>query len=450
MDLSRFAGQKLPEPIQRVLAAGLDAVDPERVVRTALRREGQTLWCGETAYPLRKYQRIVLIGFGKAAVPMTCSVMGLLNDCDVSGLVITKEGHLAGKTSCAKVEFLEAAHPIPDERGVQHTRKILSLVRDMQADDLVICLISGGGSALLTAPVEGVLLEDFRSLTDLLLRSGADIQQLNIVRKHLDAVKGGGLARAVFPAQLITLVLSDVLGDDPGMIASGPTVPDTSTFAQAWAVLEKYGLLQQVPSNVAAYLRAGALGKKPETLKAGDPIFERMRTRVIASNIHAASAAAHQAKLEGFHTQILTTHLQGEARQAGQFLAAIAQQFQTECPPLKRPACLILGGETTVTVHGNGLGGRNQELALGAVAGLADLPGVLLVTLATDGGDGPTDAAGAIVTGETLARGQTAGLDVNDFLNRNDAYHYFDLLGNLLRTGPTQTNVNDLTLLFVF
>lgn len=431
----------------RILTAALREVDPYAAVARVLQRDGSILRVNGCLYDISAMRRVLVIGAGKAALPMAQAALDALRHASPSGLLITKDGH--GSGSLGRVEVCQASHPVPDERGLAHTRRLLGMLQGLTPADLVIALVSGGASALLTAPVPGVSLADLRRLTDLLLRSGADIGQVNTVRKHLDAVKGGGLARACFPAQVAALVLSDVLGDPLESIASGPLAPDAGTFEDAWQILENFNLLAETPAGILAHLQAGRQGKVPETARVGDPVFDKVQSCVVAGNLAAARAARDQAGREGYHALLLTSYLQGEASQAGIFLAALARQMHTPVPPLPTPACFILGGETTVSVRGNGRGGRNQELALGAVPGLAGLADTLLVTLATDGGDGPTDAAGAFVSGGTLAAARAAGLDVRDALKRNDAYTFFDALGGLLRTGPTRTNVNDLALLMV-
>ena len=382
---------------------------------------------------------------------MAQAVCDLLGDYLTAGIVIVKDGYekIAKSESLAGIEILPAGHPYPDERGLQAARRICTLLENTTGNDLVICLVSGGGSALLTHPASGVSLDDLRKLTDLLLTSGANIKEINILRKHLDQIKGGNLARRVSPARLVTLILSDVVGNPMDSIASGPTVPDPSTYAEALAVLRKYSLEDETPIKIREHLQRGLSGEIPETPKPGDPLFIKVHNLVVGSNFQAAQAALAQAAVEGYNTLLLTTYLQGEARQAGQFLAAIARQIAASGQPIPRPACVVAGGETTVTVKGDGSGGRNQEVALGAVETLAGIPAVTLVCFATDGGDGPTDAAGAVVSGETLARARQLGLDPEAFLRRNDAYQFFAPLGDLLRTGPTLTNVNDLALLFL-
>jgi len=313
----------------------------------------------------------------------------------------------------------------------------------------VFCLISGGGSALLTAPVEGITMADLQQLTGLLLRSGAPIQRINGLRKHLELLKGGGLARLAAPARVMALILSDVVGDPMDAIASGPTVSDPSTFADAWDTLDRFGLLAATPPAILWHLQRGLTGEVAETLKPGDPLFDRVTNRLVGSNAQAAAAAAEKARSLGWNAAVLTSRQEGEARTVGAELARLAQQVAQEGSPLHMPACLILGGETTVTVRGSGKGGRNQEVALGAAEGLAGLPDALVVALASDGGDGPTDAAGAVVSGETLARAAALGLDATAALSSNDAYPFFDALGDLLKPGPTRTNVNDLMLVWV-
>jgi len=328
------------------------------------------------------------------------------------------------------VTLLEAGHPLPDANSVRGAEAITEIARRAGAHDLVLCLLSGGGSALLTLPVVEMSLEDIQALTDDLLRSGATIQELNTVRKHLSQIAGGHLARLAAPAVLVTLVLSDVIGDPLDVIASGPTVPDPTTVAEAQAVLARRGVGRSLPLR--------------ETPKPGDPAFARVEHVIIGSNRLAALAALERARALGYRSLLLGTYLEGEAREVGRVAAALAKGVLAHGDPLGPPACLVWGGETTVTVRGTGRGGRNQELALGAALALDGWQGVLVMALATDGSDGPTDAAGAIATGETLARARALGLDPHAALAENDSYTFFAALDDLLRTGPTGTNVNDL------
>ncbi|GAP08473.1 glycerate 2-kinase [Anaerolinea thermolimosa] len=437
------------EGMARVMAAAVNAVDPREAVRRYLRREGQRLWVGDELYDLQSVRRVWVVGAGKAGYPMAQAVEDILGAWIAGGLVIVKDGYAPEAVRLPHIEIAFAAHPVPDERGVEGTRRILSLLQQAGADDLVLCLLSGGGSALLTAPAEGISLADVQALTSLLLACGAAIDEINALRKHIDQVKGGALARMAAPARVAALILSDVIGDRLDVIASGPCFPDESTFSDAWSVLERYALADRVPESIRVHLQAGLRGETGETPKPGDPLFQRVQNLVVASNLQAARAALHQARAEGWHTLLLTTFLQGEASQAGRALASIARQVAATGEPLPRPACLVAGGETTVTLHGQGLGGRNQELALGAVEDMRGLENAFLIALATDGGDGPTDAAGAVVSGDTLARAFSRGFHPGHFLARNDAYHFFQPLGDLLLPGPTRTNVNDLTFLFL-
>jgi glycerate 2-kinase len=439
-------GQELRALACRAMAAALDAVEPAAAVERWLRRDGDILDVGGRRYRLSDFERIFVVGAGKAGAPMAAAVERVLGERLTAGLVTVKRGY-AGPTRL--VTLREGGHPLPDAASVAGGRAIEELLSETTERDLVVCLLSGGGSALLTLPEAPVSLEDFQRLTELLLRAGATINELNAVRKHLDAVKGGGLARMAQPAEVVTLILSDVVGNPLDVIASGPTVPDTTTFADAWEVVERFGLVERLPASVASRLRAGLVGTVPETPKPGDAALARVQNVVIASNEQAAQAALRQAESDGLHALLLTTFLEGEAREVGRVVSALARGEAANATPLARPACLILGGETTVTVRGDGRGGRNQELALAAAFPIQGLPEVLIASLATDGTDGPTDAAGAMVDGTTLARAGRAGLDARAALERNDAYPFFERLGDLLVTGPTNTNVNDLVLVLV-
>ncbi len=441
------------EQVQRILEAALNAVDPAVCVENALHRSGDTLSLGDQVYDLTSFRRVFVIGMGKAAAPMSGALVRILGDVFTQGAVVVKDGYAEGYAQngvsllTPRLRVIEAAHPVPDARGVSATRHILDLVRGLTSADLVLCVISGGGSALFTSPVHGLTLKDLQTLTAALLACGATINEINTLRQCLDEVKGGGLARHCAPARLAALVLSDVVGDPLEFIASGPTVPPQASAEQAWQILEKYSLLQKVPKPVSDVLQTRLRG---QALAADEEYKERVQTVVVGSNRLAAQAALRQAHEEGFHTLLLTTYLQGEARTVGNVLAAIARQMDASGAPIPRPACLVAGGETTVTLQGDGLGGRNQELALAAAPFLSGLKDVLLVSLATDGGDGPTDAAGGVVTGETQARAAARGMAVDAFLARNDSYHFFEALEDLLKTGATQTNVNDLAFLFAF
>jgi glycerate 2-kinase len=438
--------------VERILKAALEAVDPQIAVQRRTHRDGNQLLIGQSSYNLEEFEHIWVIGAGKAGAPMAQAVAKILDDRLSGGAIIVKDGYIQTDATAfaKKLHILEASHPVPDQRGLEGARQIRAILENARADDLVICLISGGGSALMVSPPESISLDDLQSLTSALLSCGATIDEINALRKHLDTLKGGGMARLANPAKVATLILSDVVSGRLDVIASGPTVPDPSTFTNAYQVLERYQLVERIPVAIKDYLQRGIAGEISETPKPGEACFQNIHNVIIGSNLTAAQAALEAARQDDLNALLLTTSLQGEARQVGGVLSAIARQVASTGQPIERPACLVAGGETTVTVTGNGLGGRNQELALAAVPEIADLPDVALITLATDGGDGPTDAAGAVVTGKTLHRARQAGLDPLDFLERNDAYHFFEPLGDLLKTGPTFTNVNDLNFIFAF
>jgi hydroxypyruvate reductase len=434
--------------LQQVLAAGLEAVEPGQAVRRHVRRQDDQLIVADRSYPLSGGGRVLVVGAGKASAPMAATIEDIVGEAaSIAGSVTVRYGQSVPTRS---VRIREASHPVPDAAGVSATRDMVELLQATEERDLVVCVISGGGSALLTLPAEGISLTDLQQTTDALLRCGATINEINVVRKHLDTVKGGGLARLAAPARVITLVLSDVVGNPLDAIASGPTVPDTSTFADAAGVFDRYALWDSLPGPVVARVRAGLAGELPQTPKPGDPLFERTQTVIVGSNLQACEAAARRAAELGFGTLVLTTYVEGEAREAGRVLAGIVREVDASGHPLARPCCIVAGGETTVTVRGNGRGGRNQELALAAAFPLRGVPDVLLASIGTDGSDGPTDAAGAWADGATLERAAARGLDPAAALANNDSYPFFDAVGGLLRTGPTNTNVNDLYLLFAF
>ncbi len=425
--------------ITRILAAALQAVDPGQAVRRFVQRAGQQFSVANQVYDLGKIERIHLLGLGKATQAMTLPLVEMLADRSPRGLLIPKQGFDLPQ---AGLRVLPGGHPVPNANSLRAGEQALDLARDLGENDLLLCLLSGGGSALMTSPHPGLSLDDIQALTRALLACGARIDEINTLRRHLDQVKGGGLARAASPARVVSLILSDVVGNPLEAIASGPTAPDPTTKAEALGILEKYNLTEKVPEAVLATLE-----NAPETPKPGDRLFERVQNILVGSNFLAAQAALQQAQVEGFQPQFLGDDWQGEAREAARELC---QRLKAARP--EAPICLVAGGETTVTLRSAspGKGGRNQELALAAVAELAGLEKVLLVTLASDGEDGPTEAAGAVVTGETKIRAEALNLATSDFLNHNDSYAFFAALDDLLKPGPSGTNVNDLTFLFVF
>ncbi len=433
----------------RIWTAALRAVDPETAVRKFVRRKGHMLQVGGYRFNLSKRRKVWIVGAGKAAAPMGRALEKILGRYLTGGILVTKYGH---SLPLKKLAIVEAGHPLPDENGTAAGTQMILLAKNLiKADDLVLCLLSGGGSSLLVSPAAGIRLEDKLICTRLLLNAGATIHELNAVRKHLSNIKGGGLARLLAPTPVVSLILSDVVGDELDTIASGPLVPDTTTFADCLDIIQKLQISEHIPSSVSRRLESGAAGEIPETPKLGDPIFNESRTVIIGSNSQACAAAAMTAKRLGYKTMILTTRLEGNTGEAALFHMSIAGEIVFQGRPLLRPACLISGGETTVKVTGKGKGGRNQEFALHCVKPLANLPAPCLVaSLGTDGTDGPTDAAGAIADNTTLTRALKYG---NHFLSQsleeNDSYRFFNRLSNLIITGPTRTNVMDLHLILV-
>lgn len=418
-----------------IFAEALLAADPAKAVADALRRIDAS-----------RFRRIFVVGAGKASAAMARAAEGVLGRRIAAGLINTKYGHLA---ELRIVELNECGHPVPDVRGVNGARRILDLVSEAGRQDLVICLISGGGSALLPLPADGITLKQKQQTTRLLLACGATIHEINAVRKHLSGIKGGQLARAAYPAAVLSLLLSDVVGDPLDVIASGPTVPDSSTFQAAWRVIEKYSFESRIPAAVRRRLTDGARGGIVETPKAGERFFRRAAAQIVGSNRIAVDAAAAKAHELGYRPLVLSTTLEGETSEAAVFHCAVAREVRASGRPIKAPACLISGGETTVTLRGNGLGGRNQEFALSAAIALEGIPGVLAFSGGTDGTDGPTDAAGAMADGATVCRARELGLDAAAMLRENDSYHFFEPLGDLLKTGPTGTNVMDIRLVLL-
>ena len=410
-----------------IFRASLAAADPEAAVKRHL-----------TALDTSRFRDIFVIGAGKAGASMAKAAERVLGGRITAGLINVKDGHTV---KLRRIELHECGHPVPDARGVAGAERIAAIAESATADDLVLCLISGGASALLPAPAPPITLEEKQAVTRLLLACGANIHEINTVRKHISRIKGGQLARLASPARVESLLLSDVIGDDLDVIGSGPTAPDASTFEDAAAILEKYGITERVPASV----RERIAQAQPETPKPGDRLFRRVRNTVIGSNRLALDAAARRARELGYRTLVLASEIEGETREIARMHAAIARQIVRTGQPARPPACIITGGETTVTLKGDGLGGRNQEFVLAAAIDIAGLPGTVVLSAGTDGSDGPTDAAGAIADGETLRRSPAA----RRFLDANDSYHYFEDLGDLVKTGPTNTNVMDVRLILV-
>ncbi len=427
-----------------IFNAAVSAVEPSAAVKRVLKVKGNTLTVSEQRYDLRKIAHIYIVGAGKASAAMANAVEDLMIDRIVDGAVTVKYGYVA---DLRKIRLTQAGHPVPDENGVLGSGRILEVLKKATEKDLVISLISGGGSALTPLPVESVSLLDKQTVTRALLACGATILEINTMRKHLSQIKGGGLARLAHPTPIINLMLSDVIGDPVEVIASGPCVPDSSTFRDCQAIIKKYDLQEKLSPAVVDYIRRGVEGQVPETPKPGDPLFEKVQNTVIGSNIVAVKAAEKKAKQLGYHTRILSTFIEGETCEVAKVHSAVAREIHKTGNPVKPPACVISGGETTVTIRGSGLGGRNQEFALAAVLEISGLDHTVVLSGGTDGSDGPTDAAGAIADSTTWERAKKLGLAPKAYLDNNDSYRFFEQLGDLLITGPTNTNVMDVRII---
>ena len=434
-----------------IFKASLEAVDPYRAVNNFVRVDGKSLFLGASKreaveLDLGKYDRIFIVGGGKATAPMAKAVEDLLGNRITQGIINVKYGFTL---DLAFTQIVEAGHPVPDKNGEDGTKKILDLLGTAGERDLIFSLISGGGSALFPMPAGNITLEEKQDLTRSLLACGASIDEINAVRKHISSSKGGQMARAAYPATTVNLMLSDVVGDKMDVIASGPFTPDTSTFKDIRDIINKYEL-EEIPSSIKDHLQAGEDGRIPETPKADDPVFKQVFNFIVGSNILALESAEVKAKDLGYKTLILSSMVEGETKEVAIVHTAMAKEILKTGRPLPPPICVISGGETTVTIQGKGLGGRNQEFGLAAAMDLQGLPPrVVVLSGGTDGNDGPTDAAGAVVDPLTVARGKNAGITAFEFLKNNDAYHFLEKTGDLLITGPTNTNVMDVRLLLV-
>lgn len=430
----------------RSLECALNAVDSKQMVKSKVSLKDSILNVDEHSFDLRAFKNVYIVGGGKASGPMAEALEEILGNRITTGVVNVPYG---SKHKTRVIELHEASHPLPDDAGVEGTRRMLEIAEQAEKDDLVICLISGGGSSLMPSPRSSISIEDKRELTQALLKSGATIREINTVRKHISAFKGGWLAKKAYPATLVSLILSDVVGDQLDFIASGPTVPDSAMFVDSRKVLEKHGLWDIAPSSVRKVLSEGEKGLIAETPKVGDSAFEKVYNVIIGNNRSAILAACECLKSAGLNTFLLTLPLEGEARNVGTMLAAVAREILASGNLVPKPLAIIAGGETTVTVTGKGLGGRNQELALSAALNLRDVNAVVVASMGTDGVDGPTDAAGAVVDEKSLERAAKLKLNPEEYLAENDSYRFFSKLGDLIFTGPTGTNVNDISLIII-
>jgi len=438
--------RSLRKDAQKIFLRAVSAADPGKILFAHVSLRNSVLHVAKKIYPLSHFERIFVAGTGKASAAMAANVERILGSRITAGSVNVKYGH---GQKLRYVHVQEAGHPLPDENGLQGAREIVRLLSNLTERDLVIFLISGGGSALLPSPLPGITLEEKQKVTDLLLGCGAPIQEINTLRKHLSTLKGGGLARIAYPATLIALILSDVVGDPLDAIASGPTVPDPTTFEDCARILDRYELWEKVPPSVSLHIREGLEGKREETLKKGNPAFEKVYNLLVGNNLLAMKAAKEKAQALGYRTLILSSLVEGEAREVAKVHAAMAREVLLSKNPIPPPACILSGGETTVTLKGKGKGGRNQEFSLAAALEIAGQEEIVALSAGTDGTDGPTDAAGAFADNQTILRAKAMGLDPLIYLKENDSYSFFEKLGDLLVTGPTGTNVMDLRIMLV-
>ena len=430
---------------ERIFMTGIASVLPDKLIAESISRKGSVLRFGDLTLSAEKIRNLYVIGAGKASAAMGHYVESILGDLVTGGLIITKYGHAC---MLQRIKVKEAGHPVPDMAGFEATREIIEICDGAGEDDLVVCLLSGGGSALMSDLPSGLLPEDIYLINNLLVRCGADITEINTVRKHLSEIKGGQLVKRAWPASLVSIMISDVSGNKPDVIASGPTVPDTTTFHDAWKVLEKYHLTGDVTMGIKELLLSGVDGKRPETPKPGDSIFDRTSNLLAGTNETALIAAQGAAADSGYNALIVTDNLSGDSENAAQMIIETALSFKDNIEASK-PLCLLYGGETTIKVTGNGLGGRNQHLALAAAIKLANYPGITILSAGTDGNDGPTDAAGAVVDSSTIKSAESVRIDPEKHLREFDSYSFFRKAGGHIITGPTYTNVMDLVIVLI-
>lgn len=441
-----FLSKKARRLALQGLEHALEAADPRQLLNARLALEGSRLKIDRRSFDLSRYRHLYVIGGGKAGGTMAQAIEEILGKHITKGIVNVPYD---AKSNNKIIRLHRASHPVPDQAGVEGTREMLKIAEDAEQDDLIVCLISGGGSSLMPLPRDGVSIEDKKEITSALLKSGATINEMNTVRKHISDFKGGWLAKKAYPATILNLILSDVVSDPLDFIASGPTVPDSTTFDDAARVLQKYNLWEKAPVSVREVILDGQKALIPETPKVGDRVFQKVTNIVVGNNRHSSLAACRNLRSSGLNAFLLTATLEGEARQAGIMLTCIVREILASGNPVKKPAAVVAGGETTVTVTGKGKGGRNQEIPLAAASRLAGLDGVAIASLSTDGIDGPTDVAGAIVDGTTHERAMNDGMHPDDYLADNDSYHFFSRLGDLIIVGPTGTNVNDISVAVV-
>ncbi|MEM3832790.1 MAG: glycerate kinase [Thermoprotei archaeon] len=439
---------KMRKILLDVLNETLNYIDPANLIKSSVKISDGKLIANNVELDLHSVKRIFVIGGGKAVGRMALGIESILSDKISDGLIIVPYG--SNISTLRRIKVIEARHPIPDQNGVNGVRMMLELLKSLDKNDLVIVLISGGGSALMPLPVDGITLEEKSDLIKSLMLRGANIRELNTVRKHLSKIKGGQLARYLYPANVLSLIISDVVENPLDVIASGPTVPDPTTFSDAINVLKRYNLWESTTEKVRDVLLKGVKGELLETPKHGDPIFEHVHNIIIADNSYACRVAVKVLERKGIHGIYLSSSIEGEARYVGSVIGDIVRGMAKGETSLEKPLGLVIGGETTVTVKGSGIGGRNQELCLSAAFRIRGLKNVILTSIGTDGIDGVTDAAGAIVDGNTIDRGLALGLDPTKYLENNDTYTFFKSLNDLVITGPTGNNMNDIIIALIF
>lgn len=451
-----FSTKSLLDDAKSIFATGVASVIPKGAILDNMKIISGNLQFGSSAssiesYPLSTFKNIYVFGMGKASIPMAEATEAVLGKRITYGHIICKHGQKP-TTVLEKIKVSSAGHPVPDTDGTNATKEIIDKLKTATKDDLVILLISGGGSALLSAPIEGVSLADLQQTTSELLSCGASIHEINTIRKHLSQVKGGNFAKHAYPARVVSLILSDVVGDTLDTIASGPTVPDSTTFADCKNIIEKYSQTKplKIPTNVMNIIENGMKDSSLETPKANNEIFQNCSHVLVANNYIALLNAKEEATKLGYKTLIMSSKIEGEAKEFSKTLTAIASEIRNTGNPIQAPACVLFGGETTVTIHGKGMGGRNQEMALGCLDRLKDLPDVTILCAGTDGGDGPTDAAGALVDRELYFESKKKGIKILDYMNNNDSYNFFSMFPEYhLKPGQTGTNVMDMTVVLV-
>ena len=427
-----------------IFLAGVESVKPDNLIRRYVSVVNNNLKIDKLEFDLSTISNIYVVGAGKASAAMSQTIEHILGSRITEGHIITKYEH---SVPLKFIGTTEAGHPVPDDNGIKGTGKILSIVKKAEKDDLVICLISGGGSALLADVPEGCTLDDLKKVSSILLKTGANITEMNCIRKHLSAVKGGQLSRAAAPARVVSLILSDVIGDPLDVIASGPTAPDPSTFADALSIISKYNIGNEIPEHISQILKDGLENKRQETLKKSDKILTLTTNLIIGTNKLALSTAQQKAESMGYDSHIITNNLDSDVSEVASYITELAKHVSNQKTSNK--TCLLFAGEPTVKVKGNGLGGRNQHLALMSAVMLKDIPGITILSGGTDGSDGPTDATGAVVDSLTLQKASDLGLNPEQYIENSDSYSFFKQEGGLIITGPTQTNVMDLMIALI-